>query len=258
MTNRHLDAPPVAVSDWDLTKFNELGYVVLDGLLSAADAARLYRCLADERQVPVRNGGQSGNERHLLTEPQLRSVVLDRRLLETVQAVLGPDLQLLAFDSLDIPPRAGPDRQWHADFRERFDRTICVNCAIYLMDMDDKTGPLYVIPGSHRWDRGPRADEVDVPHPLETKVPVCAGSAVLFDAQLWHTGSHNATDRPRRALFAYFGHYWMKRMDAFYRAPLPREILESSDELTRQLFGLGEIGPSVHGSDYVVDNPRWW
>ena len=57
--------------------------------------------------------------------------------------------------------------------------------------------------------------------PARGEAGVRAGGAVLFNAQLWHSGGRNDTDRPRRAIFPYFGHYWIKRMDEFYRRPLP-------------------------------------
>ena len=74
-----------------------------------------------------------------------------------------------------------------------------------------------------------------------------AGGAVLFNAQLWHFGGRNDTDQPRRAIFPYFGHYWIKRMDEFYRRPLPEYIVAHDDPLVRQLFGRGIAVASVHG-----------
>ena len=77
-----------------------------------------------------------------------------------------------------------------------------------------------------------------------------SGTAVAFNALTWHTGSRNSTDRPRRALFPYFGHYWIKRLDEFYLTPLPPGILESTDPLVRQLFGLESSTTSIHGESY--------
>jgi ectoine hydroxylase-related dioxygenase (phytanoyl-CoA dioxygenase family) len=81
----------------------------------------------------------------------------------------------------------------------------------------------------------------------EAAVRVRRGTAVVFNAQLWHSGGRNDSDRPRRALFPYFGHYWIKRMDEFYRRPLPDYVVNHQDPLVRQLFGLGLTTESVHG-----------
>jgi ectoine hydroxylase-related dioxygenase (phytanoyl-CoA dioxygenase family) len=119
--------------------------------------------------------------------------------------------------------------------------------AIYLQDMTPETGPLLVVPGSHRWRREPSAEEEQAEIEGEIPVAVDAGTAVVFNAQLWHSGGRNESDRPRRAVFPYFGHYWIKRMDEFYRRPLPDYVLEHDDPLVRQLFGLGLATASVHG-----------
>ncbi len=74
-----------------------------------------------------------------------------------------------------------------------------------------------------------------------------AAVAGSFNAQLWHSGGRNDTDRPRRAIFPYFGHYWIKRMDEFNRRPLPGYIVKHEDPLVRQLFGLGIAVASAHG-----------
>lgn len=43
----------------------------------------------------------------------------------------------------------------------------------------------------------------------------------------------------------------MKRLDKFYRSPLPRWIAESDDPLVHQLWGTESSEPSVHGEDYT-------
>jgi ectoine hydroxylase-related dioxygenase (phytanoyl-CoA dioxygenase family) len=122
--------------------------------------------------------------------------------------------------------------------------------------MADERGPLYVVPGSHLWNREPSAAEVEAELPGEVKLSLVRGSAVLFHGRLWHTGSRNASAVPRRAIFPYFGLKWIKRMDDFYRSPLPESILGSDDPVLRRLFGLVP-GTPVHGATYSVDNRDW-
>ena len=78
-----------------------------------------------------------------------------------------------------------------------------------------------------------------------------AGDAVFFDAGLWHAGGHNRSGKDRLGLFAYFGRYWIKRMDNYFTQPLPAALLQTQDPLKRQLLGLGlRPGvPSYHGDD---------
>ncbi|MCY7301822.1 MAG: phytanoyl-CoA dioxygenase family protein [Thermoleophilia bacterium] len=134
------------------------------------------------------------------------------------------------------------------------DTCVSANAGIYFQDVTQETGPLYIVPGSHRWRREPTAEERGLPHPDEVAVTMPAGTGIILHGQLWHSGGRNDSDRPRRAVFAYFGHYWMKRMDAYYRAPLPARILESDDDLVRQLFGLElTLAPSFFGAGYAPD-----
>jgi len=41
-------------------------------------------------------------------------------------------------------------------------------------------------------------------HPDEIKLLAPAGTVVIFNSHTWHGGTLNASDRPRRALHAYF------------------------------------------------------
>src|SRR5437660_8019858 len=77
-----------------------------------------------------------------------------------------------------------------------------------------------------------------------------AGTAVVTHANLWHSGSRYETDGPRRALHLFFTHHWFKRLDMFYRTPLPSYITGSDDPFIRQLFGLQLPQPNIHGPDY--------
>jgi ectoine hydroxylase-related dioxygenase (phytanoyl-CoA dioxygenase family) len=113
------------------------------------------------------------------------------------------------------------------------------------------TGPPRVVPGSHRWDEVPSGD----PGSEAIEVPAEAGDAAFFDAALWHAGSKNNSNGNRIGLFAYFGKYWVKRMDNNFRQPLPAALLDSTDPRTRQLLGLG-LRPGVtsyHGDDQTYN-----
>jgi ectoine hydroxylase-related dioxygenase (phytanoyl-CoA dioxygenase family) len=41
-------------------------------------------------------------------------------------------------------------------------------------------------------------------HPGEVQITGHAGTVVIFNSHLWHGGTQNRSDRPRRALHSYF------------------------------------------------------
>jgi ectoine hydroxylase-related dioxygenase (phytanoyl-CoA dioxygenase family) len=242
-----------------LGAFPDVGYVVVPGVLSRDEAARLYESLGSViASSRVTGARRTANERAFLGEPGFLEAVTSPVLLDPMRAILGDDLQLLCYDALEFGPGGGGERDWHTDTSFFADCLLTVNAGIYLTDMTTDMGPLYVLPGSQRRRRKPRKDEVGVPLDGEMRVSVPAGTAVIFDAQTWHSGTRNRSATARRGLFAYFGRYWMKRMDEFYETPLPPSVLESDDAVVRQLFGLECAAYSpMHGEPYSGANPHY-
>lgn len=76
-------------------------------------------------------------------------------------------------------------------------RPLAIN-AIYCIDpFTVENGATLVVPGSHRQEPFPSDAMV---RQLETPAPASAGSFIVLDCMVYHTGSANRTDRPRRAV----------------------------------------------------------
>jgi ectoine hydroxylase-related dioxygenase (phytanoyl-CoA dioxygenase family) len=241
----------------DAGAFFQHGYVVLPDVIRADDLEAINVALDGAAVQTIAGTRQFVNERELLKGKRFFDVISQARIVETIRGILGDDLQLLDFGAMEDPPGTGRLRSWHSDFHHSFPIVerppLMVTMLIYLADMDDERGPLYLRPGTHTLLRHPTSEESGSPLPDELKVTVAAGSAVAFHSNLWHSGSPNASDSPRRLLFSLWGHYWMKRLDEFYETPLPDFVREADDPWVRQIFGVATHAPSVHGSDY---NPR--
>jgi Phytanoyl-CoA dioxygenase (PhyH) len=244
-------------------EFGREGYLVVEEVIPTNTADELHAAFDDlplggsPSSVPGAPPGRlQANERAVLQDLRFLDVVVQPALLEAVEAVLGTDIHLLAFEVVEIPVGGGKQRDWHSDFHFPTEAPLVANSAIYLQDMHDEAGPLYVAPGSHLWNREPSPEEVEAELSGELKLPLSRGSAVIFHGRLWHTGSKNTSDRPRRAIFPYFGQRWIKRMEDFYRSPLPDAILASEDPVIRRLFGL-DPGSLVHGATYTAENRDW-
>jgi ectoine hydroxylase-related dioxygenase (phytanoyl-CoA dioxygenase family) len=65
-----------------------------------------------------------------------------------------------------------------------------------------RNGATRVVPGSHRAS-GPLQKSIRDPaanHPRQELVTAPAGSVLVFNGHLWHSGTRNESDGPRRAL----------------------------------------------------------
>ncbi|MDX1934467.1 MAG: phytanoyl-CoA dioxygenase family protein [Capsulimonadales bacterium] len=131
----------------------------------------------------------------------------DPKLLDIVEAVLGPDIEMfLDGQSLYKEPVGGHPKNLHQDsayFEHRFDGPVAV--LNYAVDTDRVNGCLYVVPGSHRLGQLTHIDTfshlgLDPDEwPWERAVPVIgnAGDAIFFHYRCIHGSQENHSDRPR-------------------------------------------------------------
>lgn len=112
---------------------------------------------------------------------------------------------------------------------------------LYLDDVNEGNGPLYVVPGSHRWHQtdlptGQTADKED-----QVEITFPAGSMVLAFGGLWHRARPTDGTRDRRLILFGYSPAWQK--PAIYgRKPedgLTSQLLnDGADEETRELLGV--------------------
>jgi ectoine hydroxylase-related dioxygenase (phytanoyl-CoA dioxygenase family) len=92
----------------------------------------------------------------------------------------------------------------HPDYHravEPGDYHIC-NSMWMLDDFTEENGATRAVPGSHRWSKLPSdvLDDVTAPHPDEVLLTGTAGTVVIFNSHVWHGGTLNRTDQPRRGM----------------------------------------------------------
>lgn len=193
-----LTPPEIAALDRD-------GYVVLPGLLSAEQVANaraaLDKLIAQARLDPTWHAGGTLHLTDLVNEPAFDPVWKSDRLLSAIGHVIGYDLRIgsVAYRA----PKPGYGAQTlHADFTPGYRGEYQVATAIVaLVDFTPTNGATRVIPGSHLPDSALVAPtDSGVQHPAQRFVTCAAGSAIVFNGHLLHSGTRNTSQETRHAL----------------------------------------------------------
>ena len=132
---------------------------------------------------------------------------------------------------------------------------VSLKIAYFLTDTTEPgRGNFYVLPGSHLLDEFPGEDRKAQ---VEGGIAVCvpAGSAVFFDRRLWHSGSHNYWQEPRRVLFYGYSYRWLRPRDDMTVG----HYLDRCDPIQQQLLGVTHSGGRGYTSPTDEDVPlRLW
>lgn len=136
-----------------------------------------------------------------------RDVVEFTPVLSLMQHVLG-DFKLSSLNARSANPFALSGQPLHCDGGYLPDRLgpLVANAIWCLDDFTSRNGSLRFVPGSHLYRQLPEValDDPTAPHPDEIIVEASAGSLIVINAHLWHSGMDNQTEQPRRALHAYY------------------------------------------------------
>jgi ectoine hydroxylase-related dioxygenase (phytanoyl-CoA dioxygenase family) len=209
-----LGVTPATLDPQTAQRLDRDGYAPLPGVLSetqlTAIRARLAELLAAEGdQAGIEVHQEAGTDRlaDLVNKGEMfRPCFTDPRVLGCVSHVLG-DFKLSSLNFRAALPGQGR-QNLHTDWGgpvEPGDYQVC-NSIWLLDDFTARNGATRVVPGSHRARTVPRLALPDpsAPHPDEVLIIAPAGTVVVFNSHLWHGGTQNRSDRPRRAVHSYF------------------------------------------------------
>lgn len=193
------------------------GCVTLPGFFSEADLAPIEAYLVRNADVPWTDKNDDPlREAHYHYRP-LYDLCTAPRLLDVIEALLGPDLVLLYSHIMNKEP-GGLRVAWHQDgpYWPRVEPKIAVTAWIALDDATCENGCMRVIPGSHAGHRdlGQRQSGIpdliqDRPYELPPEVVdesravdlvMQRGDLSLHDSYLVHGSEPNRSDRRRAAL----------------------------------------------------------
>lgn len=158
-----------------------------------------------------------------------------------IRKLLGGDVILGSFVSVTSLP-GSLDQEAHLDMPLLFEAehmspelpSYSLTLVIPLVDMNATNGTTAFFPGSHKVI----ADNVPDMLPVAPEVPV--GSALLFDARVWHGGTPNRSAAPRPVLYNTYQRSWFRdTVNFLFQPPLvmaPEEWAKIPEE-HRVLFG---------------------
>ncbi|GMV83660.1 MAG: hypothetical protein AMXMBFR7_48440 [Planctomycetota bacterium] len=243
----------------ELNRLERDGYLVRKGFLDAAGLARMRRGLDElmenerrEGHFSIHTGGGFGGlfMRQLMDRHASFGEILEWEALHSIaRAMLGPAVSIRdTITRITWPGQPNQETVWHAHQQlipeplpPWFPFPHIVDALVYLDDLDEATGPLCVIPGSHTrlTEAPPRNSTADLPGQVKLLVP--AGSVVFVHGNLWHRAMPTRPDgRMRRLIIVGYAPPWKKGPP--WRAQTPDGLVaklgRAGDAARRELLGL--------------------
>ncbi len=233
-------------------QLEEQGYTVIPDALSADEvvtARNAVEELLDREEAVARGTGtQTDNLRnaHVIVgkHPHFYEFFLNPPVVAVLYAILGHDAFL--YDAnIRVPMPTGKrdalkgfqvhvDREDYAvtPFSDGCHYPMALNVVWCLTDFTKENGTSVVWPGSHLSRKVPDPDQ-DASGAVQLEAP--AGSAIIWNAALWHQGGVNFGDAPRWCVIAYYQRAWIKGKTDSARVLPPKAIRNMSDDAKRLL-----------------------
>ncbi len=243
---RHVEA---AVTEEDITRFTEDGYLHLPGALSVAQTAALT--VAVERIAEAESSKAGGGGiflRHLMDKDQAFLNLLEHpQFLPIARVMLGPMVRALPVTArIAVPGEENQAVEWHIHQRlvpnpmpPFFSQPVVIDTLIYLDDVDEETGPLQVLPGSHRMTQEALLDK-SADQPGQVTLMPKAGDAIMTHGNVWHRALPTTPRGRRRRLIIFpFGPTWVN-LPTFGARPingLLEAMVDSTDPDMLELMG---------------------
>ena len=214
---------PLSQSEKDFMDTN--GYLSLGQLLSPSLLNALRKRIDELTKQEGDNGGSELYDSKHIRHPKETGVhrlanlankgsIFDTlythpKLLATVRHTLGTEFKLSSLNFRAAKPNQGLQKL-HVDWHEAVSPGAYRVCnSIWLLDdFSVANGATRLVPGTHLCGKAPE-EEMEDPlqsHPQEIILEAPAGTAVVFNSHVWHGGTTNQTEQPRRAIHSYFCH----------------------------------------------------
>ena len=183
---------------------DDVGYAVLQHQLEDPELAELRAAFED-----AASSLPSSGTRHVEigSAPQIERLYADPHVLGLAYSALGRPYRVHQLSGRNPSPGYG-QQGLHTDWvaRNPGDAFGIVTVLWLLDEFTATNGATRLIPGSHRLLR-PLPKSMRAPastHPDEIRILAPAGSALVFNGHLWHSGTRNESKLPRRVVQVRF------------------------------------------------------
>lgn len=282
---RALGVAADALSPLQKQQLDEQGFCIVQDVLKPAEIQRIQ---SEFERIHAAEAGRGGHEVHV--EPGARRISNIFNKSEAFDVCLNiPEVLAAAAwllgeikvhgANLRDPVQGYGQQDLHVDVPKRFaDDWWVVNAMLMFDDMTLTNGPTRVVPGSHWWapinvpvvnqadwepeplsaeDQARVPTDLGAPYPGEVMMTAPAGSAIICNSAMWHSGTVKRDNTYRRMLHL-----------TYTRRDLPQQLVQI-DHLSQGLYDrmspvhryLLEIEPEVAGG--VLRQPKrdhkgWW
>lgn len=229
-----------------LETYKEQGYLVVADALDAGQVDAINAAIDTDRARPSsfwieREEGHVALSVHMLLACEAMDVSMrPPRLMPLLEGILGEDICAEEHSVRIRKPFDGdPYCHWHRDGggwpnlspRPPY-HTHYVSVAFYLTDVDETTHTFSVLPGSGQSDDLPALEQYDLSKAHHIEGP--KGTAVVFNAGMYHAGNVRRTARERRTVHIYCGR--ASDPPISNHTIFPRRLWEAKDEITRRYY----------------------
>jgi ectoine hydroxylase-related dioxygenase (phytanoyl-CoA dioxygenase family) len=242
-------------------QIEKLGYILIPNLISS-EQCDIYRQLLerDYKKFSSSYAGSGRSTSHGLDNKAMEKVVYNvhnkdlswymlfehPKILEILDFMLiegsykNSEPYYLYNNSARCPLKGNPGQQLHLDSRlPGINFCIVANVLWLLDDFTPENGATRIVPGSHKYstfaEDGKRYDK-------EILLTAKKGSAIIFNANLWHGGGGNINGESRWALALGYARWFIK--PAFdYMQNTPKEIYDQLTLAQKKLMGFDLVAP---------------